>query len=271
MQVATSSFQLVYRFYGEHVKPTVYNLTSAMMRCHSVLRTNSEESETKILAHFEELLALLVHQAESLLEHKQLASDFLPDMNDENSAFMSNTSTVACRMLLTSLLEPVYRIVHSALDGDNREAFLVEIAIRLQHILLRHITKFTFSAAGGLQLKRDINEYHEFVKKFTLAVAPSQQRVKEHASSGSAGLATGSAAAGAADAPVVAGGVVSTAAVTMILKKYDMLTGLVNVFIVAPDSLASLVEGQLKMNRKDVMRYVMLRSDYKSEKRKMSF
>ena len=266
VRVATSGYKQVYLFYTRHVKPKVYNLTSAMMRCHSVLRTNSEEAEAKILSAFEELLALFVHEAESLLGALQLPSDFLPDMNDETSAFLSNTSTLACRTLLIHLLDPVYRIVHGALEGENRETFLVEMATRLQHILLRHITKFSFSAAGGLQLKRDVVEYQEFVNKFTLALT-------DKASDASGGASGGADDVNGADSPgsvPVVGGVVTTVGSATVIKKFAMLASLVNVFIVAPDSLSSLVEGQLKMNRKDIMRYVALRADYKTERKSLS-
>ena len=274
IEVATLCHNAVYRFYLQHVKPKVYNLTSAMMRCHTILSSNSEESETKIVSVFEELMLLLVHQSETLLSKLQQKDDFLPDMNDMNSAFLNNSSTDACRTLLSQLLEPCYKIVHGSLDAENRETFLVEVATRLHHILLRHITKYTFSATGGLQLKRDIAEYQDFVKKFTI-VNKSGGIINNNSSHGSSSMSDmGIVDLSKKDSdnnntslPVV-GGVVSSANISLIVTKFSMLANLVNVFIVAPDSLSSLIEGQLKMNRKDVLRYVSLRSDYKADVRR---
>lgn len=49
-------------------------------------------------------------------------------------------------------------------------------------------------------------------------------------------------------------------------EKFELLGTLVNVFIVAPDSLPTLVDSSLKQARAEAMRFIELREDYRSAK-----
>ncbi|BBN08731.1 exocyst complex component 5 [Marchantia polymorpha subsp. ruderalis] len=49
-------------------------------------------------------------------------------------------------------------------------------------------------------------------------------------------------------------------------EKFEQLGTLVNVFIVAPESLPTLLDSSLKLARKDALRFIQLREDYKSAK-----
>jgi hypothetical protein len=49
-------------------------------------------------------------------------------------------------------------------------------------------------------------------------------------------------------------------------EKFELLGTLVNVFIVAPESLPTLVDGSLKQARAEAVRFIELREDYKSAK-----
>ena len=102
-----------------------------------------------------------------------------------------------------------------------------------------HITRFTFSPAGALRLKRDMAAYIDTVRKFESSETLSQ---------------------------------------------FETLQQLVNIFIVAPESLigyslavqmaieaimvsySRLVDGSLRMSHKDALKYVQLREDFKTAK-----
>ncbi|KAL2629540.1 hypothetical protein R1flu_014226 [Riccia fluitans] len=49
-------------------------------------------------------------------------------------------------------------------------------------------------------------------------------------------------------------------------EKFEQLGTLVNVFIVAPESLPTLLDSSLKLARKDALRFIQLREDYKTVK-----
>lgn len=49
-------------------------------------------------------------------------------------------------------------------------------------------------------------------------------------------------------------------------EKFESLGTLVNVFIVAPESLFTLIDGSLRSTRKDALRFIQLREDYKTAK-----
>lgn len=51
-----------------------------------------------------------------------------------------------------------------------------------------------------------------------------------------------------------------------VLNQFETLQQLVNVFIVAPESLLGLVDGTLRMSHKDALKYVQLREDFKTAK-----
>jgi hypothetical protein len=110
---------------------------------------------------------------------------------------------------VTAYLEHMLEAVYGALEGLNKQAFMTELGNRLYKALLVHWQRFTFSASGGLRLKRDVSEYAEFVRSFK--------------------------------APAVD-------------EKFELLGTLVNVFIVAPESLPTLVDGSLKQARAEAVR-----------------
>eukprot|EP00249_Psilotum_nudum_P023214 c28789_g1_i1 orf=366-2906(-) len=49
-------------------------------------------------------------------------------------------------------------------------------------------------------------------------------------------------------------------------EKFELLGTLVNVFIVAPESLPTLIDGSLRSTRKDALRFIQLREDYRTAK-----
>ncbi|XP_039133436.1 exocyst complex component 5 [Dioscorea cayenensis subsp. rotundata] len=155
-------------------------------------------------------------EVERLLSSEQKATDFrTPD--DGNAP--DHRPTNACTRVV-AYLSRVLEVAFTALEGLNKQSFLTELGNRFQKGLLNHWQKFTFSASGGLRLKRDITEYGEFVRSFN---APS------------------------------------------IDEKFELLGIMANVFIVAPESLASLFEGTPNI-KKDALRFIQLREDFKSAK-----
>ncbi|CAL9166352.1 unnamed protein product [Musa hybrid cultivar] len=164
----------------------------------------------------QQCIETVMAEVERLLSAEQKTTDYrTPD--DGNAP--DHRPTNAC-IRVVAYLSRVLESAFSALEGLNKQSFLTDLGNRLHKGLINHWQKFTFSASGGLRLKRDITEYGEFVRSFS---APS------------------------------------------IDENFELLGIVANVFIVAPESLASLFEGTPSI-RKDALRFIQLRDDFKTAK-----
>ncbi|URE30146.1 Exocyst complex component Sec10 [Musa troglodytarum] len=164
----------------------------------------------------QQCIETVMAEVERLLSAEQKTTDYrTPD--DGNAP--DHRPTNAC-IRVVAYLSRVLESAFSALEGLNKQSFLTDLGNRLHKGLINHWQKFTFSASGGLRLKRDITEYGEFVRSFN---APS------------------------------------------IDENFELLGIVANVFIVAPESLASLFEGTPSI-RKDALRFIQLRDDFKTAK-----
>lgn len=155
-------------------------------------------------------------EVERLLSTEQKATDY---RSPDDGLVVDHRPTTAC-IRVVAYLSRVLEVAFTALEGLNKQSFLSELGSRLHKGLLNHWQKFTFSPSGGLRIKRDINEYGDFVRSFN---APSVD------------------------------------------EKFEVLGIVANVFVVAPESLASLFEGNPSI-RKDAIKFIQLRDDYKSAK-----
>lgn len=155
-------------------------------------------------------------EVERLLSTEQKPTDY---RSPDDGLAPDYRPTTAC-IRVVAYLSRVLEVAFTALEGLNKQSFLSELGNRLHKGLLNHWQKFTFSPSGGLRIKRDINEYSDFVRSFN---APSVD------------------------------------------ENFELLGIVANVFVVAPESLASLFEGNPSI-RKDAIRFIQLRDDYKSAK-----
>ncbi|KAJ3671455.1 hypothetical protein LUZ60_007534 [Juncus effusus] len=105
-------------------------------------------------------------EVERLLSTEQKATDY---RSPDDGMAPDHRPTSACTRVV-AYLSRILEVAFTALEGLNKQSFLTELGNRLHKGLLNHWQKFTFSASGGLRLKRDITEYGDFIRSFN---APS--------------------------------------------------------------------------------------------------
>lgn len=93
---------------------------------------------------------------------RQKKKDYLP-RDDAVSA-----ETAVCQEI-KQFLSSLYTVAHDALDGHNRDSFLLEVGTFFRDALMDHIKKFSISAAGGRVLARDIQGYQEVIDSWSLS------------------------------------------------------------------------------------------------------
>lgn len=217
VQRATSNVALVQQHFVNTVARLLLPVDGAHAACCEEMATAMANAEGAALKGLQMCIDTIMAEVERLLAAEQKATDFKPS---EDGNPPDHRPTNACTKV-TAYLEHMLEAVYGALEGLNKQAFMTELGNRLYKALLVHWQRFTFSASGGLRLKRDVSEYAEFVRSFK--------------------------------APAVD-------------EKFELLGTLVNVFIVAPESLPTLVDGSLKQARAEAVRFIELREDYKSAK-----
>uniref|UniRef100_A0A7I4E8W1 Exocyst complex component Sec10 n=1 Tax=Physcomitrium patens TaxID=3218 RepID=A0A7I4E8W1_PHYPA len=217
VQRATSNVALVQQHFVNSVARLLLPVDGAHASCCEEMATAMALSEASALKGLQICIDTIMAEVDRLLAAEQKAIDYKP--TDDGNA-PDHRPTNACTKV-TSYLEHMLEAAYGALEGLNKQAFMTELGNRLYKGLLGHWQRFTFSASGGLRLKRDVSEYAEFVRSFK--------------------------------APAVD-------------EKFELLGTLVNVFIVAPDSLPTLVDSSLKQARAEAMRFIELREDYRSAK-----
>jgi hypothetical protein len=217
VQRATSNVALVQQHFVNSVARLLLPVDGAHASCCEEMATAMANSEASALKGLQICIDTIMAEVERLLAAEQKAIEYKP-VDDGNAP--DHRPTNACTKV-TAYLEHMLEAAYGALEGLNKQAFMTELGNRLYKGLLGHWQRFTFSASGGLRLKRDVSEYAEFVRSFK--------------------------------APAVD-------------EKFELLGTLVNVFIVAPDSLPTLVESSLKQARTEAMRFIELREDYRSAK-----
>jgi hypothetical protein len=217
VQRATSNVALVQQHFVNSVARLLLPVDGAHASCCEEMATAMANSEASALKGLQICIDTIMAEVERLLAAEQKAIDYKP-LDDGNAP--DHRPTNACTKV-TAYLEHMLEAAYGALEGLNKQAFMTELGNRLYKGLLAHWQRFTFSASGGLRLKRDVSEYAEFVRSFK--------------------------------APAVD-------------EKFELLGTLVNVFIVAPDSLPTLVDSSLKQARTEAMRFIELREDYRSAK-----
>jgi len=217
VQRATSNVALVQQHFVNSVARLLLPVDGAHAACCEEMATAMANAEAAALRGLQTCIDTIMAEVERLLAAEQKATDFKPP-DDGNPP--DHRPTNACTKV-TSYLEHMLEAAYGALEGLNKQAFMTELGNRLYKGLLGHWQRFTFSASGGLRLKRDVSEYAEFVRSFK--------------------------------APAVD-------------EKFELLGTLVNVFIVAPESLPTLVDSSLKQARTEALRFIELREDYRSAK-----
>ncbi|CAN7068446.1 unnamed protein product [Brassica rapa subsp. trilocularis] len=128
------------------------------------MSTALSKAETAAYKGLQQCIETVMAEVERLLSAEQMATDY---RSPDDGIAPDHRPTNAC-IRVVAYLSRVLESAFTALEGLNKQAFLTELGNRLDKLLLTHWQKFTFNPSGGLRLKRDINEYGDFVKRFSV-------------------------------------------------------------------------------------------------------
>ncbi|KAG9442843.1 hypothetical protein H6P81_018697 [Aristolochia fimbriata] len=216
IQRCASSVAVVQQYFTNSISRLLLPVDGAHAASCEEMMTAMSRAETAAFKGLQQCIETVMTEVERLLYSEQKITDY---RTPDDGMAPDHRPTSACTRVVAYLLR-VLESAFTALEGQNKQAFLTEVGNRLHKGLVSHWQKFTFSASGGLRLKRDITEYGEFLRSF--------------------------------NAPTVD-------------EKFEILGIVANVFIVAPESLPTLVEGNPNI-RKDAVKFIQLRDDFKTAK-----
>ncbi|KAL6641693.1 hypothetical protein ACP70R_019874 [Stipagrostis hirtigluma subsp. patula] len=176
-------------------------------------------------------------EVERLLSSEQKATDY---RSPDDGAAPDHRPTNACTRIV-AYLSRVLEVAFSALEGLNKQSFLTEL---VQRRLLASLGKLLAFGAFG--------------RSITCFKLPQTGPMAQFTFSPSGGLRLKRDITEYGD-------FVRSFSAPSIDEKFELLGIMANVFIVAPESLASLFEGTPSI-RKDALRFIQLRDDYKTAK-----
>uniref|UniRef100_A0A7I4A1C6 Exocyst complex component Sec10-like alpha-helical bundle domain-containing protein n=1 Tax=Physcomitrium patens TaxID=3218 RepID=A0A7I4A1C6_PHYPA len=202
-------------FFNASVSQSLLAQEGAHAACCDAIASAIADAENAALRGLQGSLDTVLAEVERLLAAEQKATDY--KLLDES---LTPEPTTACSSVITFVTR-MAEVTNGALDGLNREAFLIQLGYGLYKSLIQNWKRFAFNPSGGLRLKRDVSEYAAFARRFM------------------------------------------TPAVD---EKFVLFGMMVNVFIVAPESLPTLMEGMLRDVREEALGLIELRDDYKKAK-----
>ncbi|XP_068667881.1 exocyst complex component SEC10b-like [Aristolochia californica] len=216
VQRCASSVAIVQQYFTNSIARLLLPVDGAHAASCEEMVTAMSRAEAAAFKGLQQCIETVMAEVERLLSSEQKLTDY---RTPDDGMAPDHRPTNACTRVV-AYLSRVLDSAFTALEGQNKQAFLTELGNRLHKGLVSHWLKFTFSASGGLRLKRDITEYGEFLRSF--------------------------------NAPTID-------------EKFELLSITANVFIVAPESLPTLFEGNPNI-RKDALKFTQLRDDFKSAK-----
>ncbi|GBP48372.1 Exocyst complex component 5 [Eumeta japonica] len=152
---ANAIINIFENFFQESVLPCV----SSTPRQNDCLQKKSlvlEQIENKLDAGLERALNAVVSWVRLHLHTEQKKSDFKPEGD------VDTVASPAC-LAVVSYLNTVVDSVHRGLDGDNRNAVALELAVRLHRVIYEHLQNFQFNSAGAMIAICDVKEYRSAV------------------------------------------------------------------------------------------------------------
>ncbi|KAG9454738.1 hypothetical protein H6P81_007642 [Aristolochia fimbriata] len=216
VQRCASSVAIVQQYFTNSIARLLLPVDGAHAASCEEMVTAMSRAEAAAFKGLQQCIETVMAEVERLLSSEQKLTDY---RTPDDGMAPDHRPTNACTRVV-AYLSRVLESAFTALEGQNKQAFLTELGNRLHKGLVNHWMKFTFSASGGLRLKRDITEYGEFLRSF--------------------------------NAPTID-------------EKFELLGIMANVFIVAPESLPTLFEGNPSI-RKDALKFIQLRDDFKTAK-----
>ncbi|OWM88169.1 exocyst complex component SEC10b [Punica granatum] len=162
VQRSGSSVAIVQQYFANSISRLLLPVDGAHAAACEEMATAMSGAEGAAYKGLQLCIETVMAEVERLLSAEQKATDY---RSPDDGIAPDHRPTNACTRVV-AYLSRVLEAAFTALEGQNKQAFLTELGNRLYKGLLSHWQKFTFNPSGGLRLKRDITEYGEFVRSF---------------------------------------------------------------------------------------------------------
>ncbi|KAI4364714.1 hypothetical protein MLD38_020769 [Melastoma candidum] len=162
VQRSGSTVAIVQQYFSNTIARLLLPVDGAHAAACEEMASAMSGAETAAYKGLQQCIETVMAEVERLLSTEQKATDF---RSPDDGIIPDHRPTNACTRVV-AYLSRVLEAAFTALEGQNKQAFLTELGNRLYKGLLNHWQKFTFNPSGGMRLKRDITEYGEFVRCF---------------------------------------------------------------------------------------------------------
>ncbi|KAL9265068.1 Exocyst complex component SEC10a-like protein [Drosera capensis] len=162
VQRCASSVAIVQQYFANNISRPLLPVDGAHAASLDEMAKAMSNPENAAYKGLQQCVDTVMAEVERLLSAEQKATDY---RSPDDGIVPDHRPTNACTRVV-AYLSRVLDSAYTALEGQNKQAFLTEVGNRLHKLLLNHWQKYTFNPSGGLRLKRDITEYGEYVRSF---------------------------------------------------------------------------------------------------------
>ncbi|KAL1534517.1 Exocyst complex component 5 [Salvia divinorum] len=162
LQQCGSSVVVLQQFFANSVSQILLPVEGAHAAACEEMASAMSSAEAAAYKGLQLCIETVMAEVDRLQSAEQKAADF---RSSDDGISPEQRPTNACTRVI-AYLSRVLESAFTALEGLNKQAFLTELGNRLHKLVMSHWEKFTFNWSGGLQLKRDISEYADFVRCF---------------------------------------------------------------------------------------------------------
>ncbi|XP_047983004.1 exocyst complex component SEC10b-like [Salvia hispanica] len=162
LQQCGSSVVVLQQFFANSVSQILLPVEGAHAAACEEMASAMSSAEAAAYKGLQLCIETVMAEVDRLQSAEQKAADF---RSSDDGISPEQRPTNACTRVI-AYLSRVLESAFTALDGLNKQAFLTELGNRLHKLVMSHWEKFTFNWSGGLQLKRDISEYADFIRCF---------------------------------------------------------------------------------------------------------
>ncbi|KAI4369865.1 hypothetical protein MLD38_018263 [Melastoma candidum] len=162
VQRSGSTVAIVQQYFANSIARLLLPVDGAHAAACEEMASAMSGAETAAYKGLQQCIETVMSEVERLLSTEQKATDY---RSPDDGFVPDHRPTNACSRVV-AYLSRVLEGAFTALEGQNKQAFLTELGNRLYKGLLNHWQKFTINPSGGLRLKRDIIEYGDFVRSF---------------------------------------------------------------------------------------------------------
>lgn len=162
LQQCGSSVVILQQYFANSISQLLLPVDGAHAATCEEMASAMSSAEAAAYKGLQLCVETLMAEVDRLQSAEQKATDF---RSSDDGIGPDHRPTNACTRVI-AYLSRVLEVAFTALEGLNKQAFLTELGNRLHKGLLNHWEKFTFNWSGGLQLKRDISDYADFVRCF---------------------------------------------------------------------------------------------------------